>query len=380
MHAIGLFLASLLILFAETAQAVKVPDLFRVELPVDDQSETVKQQAFSQAMRQVLIKVSGSRQIIFEKALQRPIRNPNRYVQQLAYERREIKPESALNAKNSEQEDLVSVDPNALSSATDQLWLSVDFYPETIEKLLRENGLPVWGNERPATLLWMVQQDFSGARLVSSDDDPELVEQLTEAARQQGLPILFPLYDLEDTQLVNTRVVQQPQLDPLLTAAMRYSPEAMLVGDIQTTPAQQFSASWTLVFAERQTQWQDQASTLEQLLEQLMQRTATTLAQEYAVISEIGETSPAVALSVTGVNSVDQYLKVVRYLEQLQVVEQVQIRDIQADQLRLELQLRSGTADFDRLVKLGTVLEQLELPQLQAGPQQRVELFYTLQP
>lgn len=377
----GFFLAVLLCVLAVPAQAVRVPELFRVELPVQNQSETEKQKAFSEAMRKVLIKISGRSEIVFEKALQRPIRNPNRYVQQLAYEVREVEIEAPQVPASEPEASSVS---DALLTrqgpqTTEQLWLLVDFYPDLIESLLRDNGLPVWGSERPATLVWLARDNGFQSELVSSDLDPVFMDTLLDQARQTGLPVLLPLYDLEDTELVNAEVVSSGDLDPLLLAATRYSPEAMLVGQLLQQPDAPLQAEWTLVFAERASRWKDQDDDVQALLQRVMQRSATVLAQEYAVISSLGET-PQVELSVEAISDIDDYQKVVRYLQQLQVVESLQIEQIQADKIRLQLQLQSGTADFQRLVSLGSVLEQIEFPQISAGVQQNVELFYSLIP
>ena len=62
------------------AQAVTVEDLFTVELPVADQTTSLRLESFSDAFKQVIVKVSGSDDALQSPAFKRPIANSARYV------------------------------------------------------------------------------------------------------------------------------------------------------------------------------------------------------------------------------------------------------------------------------------------------------------
>ncbi|MCP4388693.1 MAG: DUF2066 domain-containing protein, partial [Gammaproteobacteria bacterium] len=68
-----------------SAAAVIVEDLFTVELPVADQTTSLRLESFSQAFKQVIVKVSGSDDALRSQAFERPIERSARYVKQFRY-------------------------------------------------------------------------------------------------------------------------------------------------------------------------------------------------------------------------------------------------------------------------------------------------------
>ena len=76
--------------------------------------------------------------------------------------------------------------------------LSVVFNKDAIDNLLRENAIAIWGKERPSTLLLISYNVNKDASIVSSDTTPAVVKELDELSARKGLPVLFPLLDLED--------------------------------------------------------------------------------------------------------------------------------------------------------------------------------------
>ena len=69
------------------------------------------------------------------------------------------------------------------------------------ESLLRQNGLSVWGKERPGTLL-LVNYDVNRRyEWISGDTAPEWVDVMDGLASQQGMPVLYPLLDLRRSPL-----------------------------------------------------------------------------------------------------------------------------------------------------------------------------------
>ena len=106
--------------------------MFTVELPVADQTTSLRLESFSEAFKQVIVKVSGSDEALKSPAFARPIQSSARYVKQFRYISRESTDEEELEAAS--------------------LYLRIDFNQQLIEGLLRENNFPVWGRERPSSL------------------------------------------------------------------------------------------------------------------------------------------------------------------------------------------------------------------------------------
>ena len=72
----------LLFLLAPGVQAIKVPGLYEVEVPVADQSEAVRKEGLQTAFRMVLIKLTGDRQAPGRTALLPLMKQAQNYLHQ----------------------------------------------------------------------------------------------------------------------------------------------------------------------------------------------------------------------------------------------------------------------------------------------------------
>ncbi len=80
--------------------------------------------------------------------------------------------------------------------------LKVTFDRNAVERLLREKRLPVWDANRPGALVWIGVDQASHRRLGMPDDDTALYSVLTDSSGGRGVPLIFPLMDLEDQTLL----------------------------------------------------------------------------------------------------------------------------------------------------------------------------------
>ncbi|MCK4710066.1 MAG: DUF2066 domain-containing protein, partial [Gammaproteobacteria bacterium] len=129
---------TLLLLMATNLQAVVVEDLYTIELPVPDQTTSQRLEIFKQAFSHVIVKVSGSTEVLKHPGMSRPLKSSSRYVHQFRYITRKDEAEASFDGG--------------------QLFLRVAFNQDSIENLLRSNDIPVWGKERPGTLMLISYQ------------------------------------------------------------------------------------------------------------------------------------------------------------------------------------------------------------------------------
>lgn len=333
-------------IFTAPAQAVLVDDLFSIELPVPDQTTSQRLAIFNQAFSQVLVKVGGSNKALTHPGLERPLKNSARYVQQFRY--------------------LVRQDENAEEFDNGQLFLKVVFNQDLVEKLMRENDIPVWGKERPSTLLLISYDVNKNVSLVSSDTTSALVDDLDSLAQRHGLPVLFPLLDLEDRIILGVKDVIETNETNIDALAARYAPDAVLSGQLVGRAGKGWRGEWQAKFADRIFRWQYQGASREQVLDQVISRLAQTLASEYALES-YQAFDQEVLFSVDQINAVTDQIKVLSYLQSLDAIEAARLVLIEGDMVTYRVKLRNTADDLHRLISLGYVLEQLELPQINAA-------------
>ena len=351
----------LLVFLPGLAHGVLVEDLYRIELKVADQSTATRLDAFNEAFRHLLIKISGSDESLQNPGLKRPLANSSRYVLQFRYQTRK---EPA---------------PNPDELPIDVLYLTVTFNRDLVESLLRENSVPLWGRERPSTLIVAHYREPTVAGvLVSGDTVVDLVDEFDEQARRKGLPILFPLLDLEDRATIGGAIDLLPDPARLDQLAQRYSPDVLLSGLVEMDGADVWQARWQAGFGDKLFNWSNRADSRELLLDQSLSELARLLASEYAL--KVGQVDDQdVLFRVEDVADVRDNIKVLNYLQSLDAVEDAMLIRVQGRQAVYRVRLRNSAEALHRLIALGYVLEQLELPQIDATQENRqVHLNYRL--
>lgn len=356
LHKLLALLSVLLGMVSLPANAVTVEDLFTVELPVADQTTGLRLESFSQAFRQVVVKVSGSDDALRSPALERPIESSARYVKQFRYISRSLPEDDEFDAK--------------------RLILRIDFDQQLIESLLRENNFPVWGRERPSSLLVISYDVNENIKLVTQDSTPDLIEALDRAAKIHAVPVLFPLMDLEDIGLVNIGDIVSREYGKIQTMAARYAPDALLVGQILGRSGQGWQGDWEVRFADQIFKWKFEAPSKKQVTDQVIRHLAKILALEYA-LEDHRRVEQTLLLSVSALEGIDNLIKVQKYLKSLNVVDSVHVAMISNDVITYRLKLRNNPEDLQRLIDFGEVLEQEDFPQLSTGREEQIILNYS---
>lgn len=338
------------------AAAVTVEDLFTVELAVADQTTSLRLESFSEAFKQVIVKVSGSDEALRSPAFKRPIAGSARYVKQFRY----------INRSSSDDEEIEA----------GRLYLRIDFNQQLIESLLRENNFPVWGRERPSSLLVISYDVNENIKLVADDSTPDLIEALDQAASIHAVPVLFPLMDLEDIALVRISDIVSRQYDDIDTMAMRYAPDALLVGQIIGRSGEGWQGDWEVRFEEQIFKWKFKASSKQTVIDQVIRHLAKILALEYA-LEDHRRVDQALLLSVSALDGIESLIVVQNYLQSLSVVDSVRVAVINKDVITYRLQLRNDPEDLQRLIDFGEILEQEDFPQVSTEGEAQIILNYS---
>jgi len=323
--------ACLLWMLVSLAGAAGPQQLFESEVIVPSQAPAVRAQAMQSALEEVLVRVTGQNSVLQTEPARALLQKPARLVQQYRY----------FTAPGSE--------PPVL-----KLWVRFD--GDAIRQALQQQGLAYWGTERPDTLVWLAVEDRGKRYVVSADDVSEVHEQIVQVARQRGVPILFPLMDLEDQSQARFSDIWGGFFEYVLKASARYNPQAILIGRLNRSPSGGWSARWYMDVAGKTASWSDSRQELAVLLQQGMDDTADQLASRFAVANYNGSAN-VVSISVDGVRSLAEYARINEYLASLTSVVDVQVEQVTGSQVQYSLQLNGGLQDLTRTVSIGTVLE-----------------------
>ena len=322
--------ACLLWMAASLAGAVVSQQLFESEVVVQSQAPAERSAAMKSALEEVLVRVAGQDSVLTTGPAMALLQKPSRLVQQYRY----------FTVPDSE--------PPIL-----KLWVRFD--GDAIRQSLQQQGLAYWGAERPDTLLWLAVEDRGKRYVVSADDNSDVHEQIVQVAKQRGVPILFPLMDLEDQSQARFSDIWGGFFEHVLTASKRYNPQAVLIGRLNRSTSGGWSARWYMDVAGRTASWSDSRQQLAALLQQGMDDTADQLASRFAVANQGGDN--VVRISVDGVRTLAAYARINEYLNSLTSVVDVQVEQLTGSQVQYSLQLNGGLQGLTRTVSIGTVLE-----------------------
>jgi hypothetical protein len=307
-----LCLAGILLHGFEAAYPAARSDLFQATGPLVDRTEAGYTASFQAALKTVLVRVTGLRNADTDPALAPLVGEARRFVQQFH------------------------------PAPDNKLWVAFD--GAAIERWLTQNAQPLWGRERPSTLVWLtVQTTAQGGTVVTRDDTSELKFLLDAQASARGIQLLWPsAADLQGNHL-DFGAVNTMSATALADIAHRLGGDGVLIGRASNATGSA-SVRWTHVFADRNS---DFAGTLEGV-----DRAADTYAELFAAS---GAFAP-VDIEVDGINDVKDYAGVQNFLESLTFVTHVSIQALDGDIVRFRLTTRGGVEPLHRAIKLNGLL------------------------
>ena len=306
--------------------------LYETEVPWSDRDGEDRASAFRQALRQVLVKVTGMRRLAETARIAPLIENAQGLVQQY-----QLRTATVRRGEAAVQEP--------------RLWTRFD--EAAVDRLVREAGLPVWSRSRPPVLSWVAAERDGSPRMAGAEGAEEMAEILRHAADSRGVSLVLPLLDLEDQVLAGPPELWVEAEERIRAASERYRPGGILIGRIGRDVL--WEARWSLLLPGTAQRWRTEGDLFALVVDEGVQEAIDALAAHYA--SPVPETTGAgIVVSVSGVHDFMGYARTMRYLESLEEVESVDVLAVFSGRLRLGLKLRTGVAELRGLVALGSTL------------------------
>ncbi|MGD8939235.1 MAG: DUF2066 domain-containing protein [Gammaproteobacteria bacterium] len=329
-------------LTASAAEAAIVDGLYEAEVLVQSQSRSERDQAMSKALAQVFQKVSGRSSAQTIPGIADAISHADRFLQQYLY-----------RGLHETQYPVPLAEPNSQLA-----WFRFDEH--AVNRVLRDNNLPVWGRTRPATLVWLGIEQNGSRYMLGSDSAEELRDVLEYEAQRQGMALVLPLLDLQDQRTLSFADLWGDFQDSILNASSRYQAEAVLVGRISLTSSDVWQGRWTLYESGRSVSWQSQGNYSDEVVSTGVAGTVEALANRYAQAPS-DDKPGVVLLAVTGVTSLKDYARVSSYLSSLELVKDIQPTVIGDNSARFRLDIRGNGEGLAQTIKLGNVLQEEQI-------------------
>jgi hypothetical protein len=317
------------LLVSAAADAATFPNLYQVTVAPDPAAADQQAAAIELALGRLLVRITGNRDAALDPELQRLLAEPRRYLNSYGLVR--------------------------------QGQAQVGFIPGRIDQALTELNFPVWGQERPLTLLWIAVDDGLGGRALLGANtaaeegaaaSPAMAELLTAirtelaaVADERGLPLTLPLLDLEDLSAVTFTDVWGGFDDLVARASARYRADAVLIGRVRPGLFGN-EVQWLLL--RDGTRAVVAGGALRDGLDAVANLSA-------AELSTRGGARTA-RLTVLDVVTWSDYGRVMSYLEAQSVFESVDVESFDRGALNVRVAARGDTGVLERVLALGSVL------------------------
>lgn len=178
--------------FTHAAQRVVVNE---AQIQVEDQTQRTQQAALKKALRQVFVKMSGSTSVLENAGVKAALTSPQSLLRSYRF-----------------------------SFDKGRTYYVAEFDQAKLNELLQREMLPLWGDRRPETIVWLAQEDENETRVILEESlDTDLQHALKQTAKERGVPLSLPLMDLTDNVNISSYDVWGRFVEPLRKASVRYS-------------------------------------------------------------------------------------------------------------------------------------------------------------
>jgi len=220
------------LLLSMRLSAVEVSGLYLSELVANSQSAQDRTQAIKQALYAVLDRILVSDDISKIPVVQEMLSSAQNYVKQFQYA-------------------LIAADETA---ETDARLIRVQFDEDQMLEVLRKSQVGIWSEIRPETLLWLVVEQDGNRQFYNADAMPDIESALALASKIKGVPIIYPMQDLEEQQKISVSEVLGADSRNLLAVSARYEVTSIMAGRI-VKKGDCWQGEWAFYFDGKIKQW-----------------------------------------------------------------------------------------------------------------------------
>ncbi len=309
---------------------------YQTETSVRNQTDGERRAAFGRALAQVLAKATGDTGAATRPGVREELVKAKDYVDGYDYR----------------QDEGIS----ANGSPTFKTILVTRFKRDAVDELVGMLGLPVWPLPRAKPVLWLAIDDGSGARLVGLAQ-ANAARAVLDQAKSRGFALGLPGGNAAEQAAVGA--IWRGDTAAIASLSNRYSPPMQLLGKLYRGSGG-WVADWTFVDKGKVlAKWTTNSPDARRAMGAGADGAADALFRRYAK-SGSGGPPGRFRVRILGVDSADDYMRLIGYLNGLSLVKRVQPVFSTGDTLDLDLDLATGVNGFARYVDRDGVLSQVD--------------------
>jgi len=330
-------LTLLLLCITFNVAAIEVDNLYTGKILVTDKTQKTRVKAHKWAIEQVLAKVTGNREILKDKTVQREIRlRTANYIKSFTF----------------------------VTDDQKRTFLVDEFDQNKIDTLLRKAGASIWGKRRPKTLVWLVIEEGINRSIVRNELHPQLSEMILQSSDNRGVPVVLPLMTQQESNKIYSsdiwarfenvvaRASQPYDVENYVMARMRYLGNTDEAG----------RTGWLLEYQLMKEQdvlkvGQFNGEQFE-VIRDMSNDIGDYYASQYAIKSEkLGADS--IHISIMGISNVANLVAAENYLKSLPPVSHVEMKQLSKNSAEFELALSGEGLDVVKALALLPEFQQI---------------------
>lgn len=323
----------LLMALASPTTAKQVDGLYDVAIPVTAQSRNELARATRLGLQTVLIRVSGSAEVVKQQPIIAALQRASSYIKQYRYEYQ-----------------------RATADSSEQTLVLIEYEQQLLDQLLRQSGQPLWSSNRPSVLLWLAIEDSGGRRFASREQDGEIFAAIEANARRRGLAVSLPDLDLQDMVALSVEDLWQLNEYAVKPASERYAADTLLMGRATKLTNGEWLGRWLYSYDQQQLSFDGEALTADSYLGAALDQVAEQLAGQYAV-APVNIAEGGLLMAVSGVVNFVDYAKLINYLESVAAIRHANVVSIDGDVMVVQLTADGLLTQLQQSLLLGKQLK-----------------------
>lgn len=344
------------------AFAVNLKNLSSVEVSVANESDSERNRAIRKGLAICLVRMSGHNTILQSQDISIVLDHASDYLLQFSYKTIEINhQDSSAEESYGYEEDYGGLEetPEGDEALTVEELpelkikkikrLTLKFDQKALLGVLTDAELPVWGSNRPEYLVWWVIEDQGLKSIFNPTGTSAAQGALKGYARARGVPIKFPLLDLQDKNHLALDDIWNLRTDQIEFASRRYAAKASLLGKTYFRDGKWY-ALWEVELQGLRKRYEASSPSIYGLNKLVMNTAANLMAGEYAVQGK-GE-KRKIILKVNEVKDLQNYAQLDIYLKKLVAIESAKLIENNGASVSYEVELKEGLEKLQKLIVL----------------------------
>lgn len=251
-----------------------------------------------------------------------------------------------------------------------------------INKALRDMQQPVWGDTRPGTLIWLIENNkLLSDHAINRPNDTSISLPVQKNQYRRGIRLQFPLMDLDDNLALSVSDVRGRFYEPIANASSRYGLNHFVVAELKALDSGKWTLSWELVTADKPFKKniilvsETLSGTKSVVMSKMVNAIADYYAGKYAIVDNDGEKFIQ-TVHINGIDSLAKLYELKRVMNNFLAAVSFKIIDTEGELITIDVKIRGGFNHFKDVLIAQPNLQFISTPPTESDTNKTDDLYF----